>query len=141
MAEDLPGVTDITDSDEPGRPGGVRWFGVVLLLAYVALMALGAWSLWLIAGEELVAGISAGVFVFLYALGWRLWLAPGSDRRLAFKERLTVHLIAGPVVVVLGSLAGVWLPMIVALSAVIMCDALNERDRHPAVGGSAPDLI
>ncbi|MEO7587885.1 MAG: hypothetical protein ABIS84_07625 [Arachnia sp.] len=141
MAEDLPGVTDITDSEEAPRPGGVRWYGVVLLVAYVALLALGCWSLWLIAGGELVAGIAAAIFALLYVLGWRVWLAPGSHRRLAFKERLTVHLIAGPVVVVLGSLAGVWLPTLVALSAVVMCDALNERDRRPAVDGSVTDLI
>ena len=141
MAEDLPGVTDITDSEEAPRTGGIRWYGVVLLVAYVALLGLGCWSLWLIAGGQLVAGIAAAVFAVAYILGWRVWLAPGSHRRLAFKERLTVHLIAGPVVVVLGSLAGVWLPTLVALSAVVMCDALNERDRRPAVDGSAPDLI
>lgn len=141
MAEDLPGLTDITDSQPPSRPGGIRWFAVVLLVAYVALLAIGTGSIWVIAGGGLVSWIAAAVFALLYAAGWRLWLAAGSRRRFTFKERVTVHLVAGPVVVVLGSLAHVWLPAVLALSVVVMCDALDERDRRPVVDGSAPDLI
>ena len=141
MADDLPGVTDITHSEEPALPQSIRWFGVVLLVAYLALLVVGIWSLWMIAGAALAAMISAAVFAVLYISGWRVWLAPGSHRRLPFKERLTVHLIGGPIVVVLGSLAGVWLAALLALSAVVMCDALDERDRRPVVDGPAQDLI
>lgn len=141
MADEAPGVTDITDTDVPHRTGGIRWFAVVLLVGYVALMALGAWSLWMIIGGGAAAWGAAAAFVLLFALGWRTWLAAGSRSRLAFKERLTVHLIAGPVLVVLAGLANVWLPALLALSIVVMCDALNERDRLPVVDGSAQDLI
>lgn len=134
-------MTDITDSEEPQRPAGIRWFGVVLLVAYVAMLAIGVASLWAIAGGGSASWIASGVFMVLYLAGWRVWLAPGSRRRLAFRERVTVHLVAGPVVVVLGSLAHVWLPAVLALSVLVMSDALNERERRPAGPGSAPDLI
>ena len=141
MAEELPGVTDITDDDETARPGGIRWFGVVLLLGHLALLVIGSISLWRIAGGGMASWIASAVFALVFVLGWWLWLAPGSNRRLAFRERLTVHLVGGPIVVVLASLAYVWLPAIIALSVVIMCDALNERDRSPAVDNSPADLI
>ncbi len=141
MPDETSAVTDITDGNEPHHPGGIRWFGVVLLVGYVALLSLGAWSLWSIIGSGTVATSLTAAFVLLFAAGWRTWLAPGSRRRLAFKERLTVHLLAGPVVVVLASLGGVWLPALLALSIVVMCDALDERERRPAVGGSVADLI
>ncbi|MGV8845720.1 hypothetical protein [Tessaracoccus sp.] len=132
MSEDLPGVTDITDSAPPPRTGGIRWFAVVLLVGYLALLAIGAGSIWVIAGQGVAGWIAAIVFVLLYATAWRIWLAAGAHRRLAFKERVTVHLVAGPVVVVLGSLAHVWLPALLALSMVVMCDALDRRDHRPA---------
>ncbi len=141
MAEGQPGVTDITDNESSPPPVGIRWFAVVLLLAYLALLVIGATSLWRIAGGGLPSWTATAVFVLLFVAGWRVWLAPGSGRRLAFRERAIVHLVGGPIVVVLASLAHVWLPAIVALSVVVMCDALNERDRRPDVDVSAPDLI
>ena len=136
MAEDLPGVTDITDTTTPPRAGGIRWFAVVLLVGYLALLAIGAGSIWTIADQGAVGWIAAIVFAVLYATAWRIWLAAGAHRRLAFKERVTVHLLAGPVVVVLGSLAHVWLPALLALSMVVMCDALDGRDHRPATPGT-----
>lgn len=141
MAEEPPAVRSVTDSEQPARPGGIRWFAVVLLLAYLALLVIGTISLWRIAGGGLASWIAAPVFALIFILGWWLWLAPGSRRRLAFRERVTVHLVGGPIVVVLASLAHVWLPAVIALSVVIMCDALNERNRGPAVDVSTPDLI
>lgn len=141
MAEQLPGVTDITDNGVPSPSGGIRWFAVVLLLAYLALLVIGTISLWRIAGGGLASWMAAGVFALVFVLGWRLWLASGSGRRLAFRERVTVHLVGGPIVVVLASLAHVWLPAVIVLSVVVMCDALNERGRRPAVDVSTPDLI
>ncbi len=141
MSDETPGITDITDVEEPHRSGGVRWFAVVLLVGYLALLALGAWSLRTLLGDGALSWGVTAAFVLLFAAGWRTWLAAGSRRRLAFRERLTVHLIAGPVVVVLASLSGIWLPALLALSVIVMCDALNERDRRPAMDGSAPDLI
>lgn len=105
----------------------IRWFGVVLLLGHVALLALGAVSLWRIAGGWWVGGLAAGLFVLGYAALWRFWLAPGSRRRLGYKERLTVTLVLGPAVVVLGSLAELWLPALLATSVVALCDALDQR--------------
>ncbi len=138
MAEELPDVTDVTDNDQPPRPGGIRWFAVVLLLGHLSLLAIGTYSLWRIAGGGPASWVAAGAFVLVFVLGWRLWLAPGSHRRLAFRERVTVHLVGGPVVVVLASLAHIWLPAVIALSAVVMCDALNERDRRTVVDVSSP---
>lgn len=143
MADALPGVTDISDSDEPSGPtgpAGIRWFAVVLLLAYIALLAIGAISLWRMGGGGLASWIAASVFALLFILGWRLWLKPGSNRRLAFRERTTVHLVGGPIVIILASLAQVWLPAIVALSIIVMCDALNERDRRPDLSPFHPPI-
>lgn len=141
MAEELPEVTDITSSEQSVGSGGIRWFAVVMLVAHLALLAIGTISLWRIGGGGSVAWIASGVFALIFILGWWLWLAPGSHHRLSFRERLTVHLVGGPIVVVLASLANVWLPAIIALSVVVMCDALNERDRRPVVDTSPPDLI
>lgn len=141
MSDPMPGVTDISDSETPPPSGTIRWFAVVLLLAYLALLVIGGISLWRIAGGGPASWLAAGVFAVGFLIVWRLWLAIGSRRRLAFRERLTVHLVGGPIIVVLASLAGVWLPAIITLSIVLMCDALNERDRHVAVDVSTPDLI
>ncbi len=138
MAEGLPGVTDITDNEQAPRQGGIRWFAVVLLLGHLALLVIGSISLWRIAGGGPASWVASGVFAVAFLLGWRLWLAPGSKARLAFRERLTVHLVAGPLIVVLASLTSVWLPAIIALSMVVMCDALNERDRRPTVENPLP---
>ena len=105
----------------------VRWFGVVLLIGHLALLVMGAASLWRIAGGWWVGVLAAGLFVLAYAAVWRFWLAPGSRRRLGYKERLTVNLVAGPAIVVLGSLASLWLPALLATSIVLLCDALDQR--------------
>ncbi len=141
MTEQPPEVTDITGDDQPPRQGDIRWFAVVLLLAYLALLVIGAVSLWRVAGGGLASWVAVAVFVVIFVLGWRQWLAPGSRRRLAFRERVTVHLVGGPIIVVLASLAQIWLPAVVAVSVAIMCDALNERDRRVGVDDSTPDLI
>lgn len=105
----------------------VRWFGVVLLIGHLALLVIGAASLWRIAGGWWVGALAAGLFVLAYAAVWRFWLAPGSRRRLGYKERLTVNLVAGPAIVVLGSLASLWLPALLATSIILLCDALDQR--------------
>lgn len=128
---ELPPVTDITDLDaEPPAPGRIRWFGLVLLLGHLALVVIGAVALWRIAGGWWVGALAAGVFALAYLLLWQLLLAPGSARRLGHKERQTVNLIAGPLVVVVASLAGLWLVALVALSVVVLGDSLDERSRR-----------
>lgn len=107
----------------------LRWYAIVLFLGQLALLGIGAWSLWGIAGGWWLGAVAAGLFVVAFVFSWVLLLAPGSTRRLSFRERLTINLVVGPAVVVLASLAGLWLPALVALSVVIMCDALNERSR------------
>ena len=104
----------------------VRWFGVVLLVGHIALLAVGALALWSIAGGGGVGALAAAVFVVGYAAMWRFLLAPGSRSRLGYRERLTVSLIVGPIVVLLGSLSGLWLLGLVATSIVLLGDALNE---------------
>ena len=90
---------------------------------------LGAVSLWRIAGGWWLGAVVAGVFALVYAVLWRFLLAPGSRSRLGHRERLALSLTLGPAVVVLGSLASLWLPALVAMSIVILGDALNERPR------------
>lgn len=112
-----------------GATGEIRWFGIVLLVGHLALLTIGAVSLWRIAGGWWVGAVAAAVFGLLYIGVWRFWLAPGSGRRMGYKERLTINVILGPLVVVLGSLAGLWLPALLAVSVVLLGDALNERSR------------
>ena len=121
--------------------GGIRWFGVVLLVAYLALLILGVRSLWILLGTSWVAKILTGLFAAAYIFGWRWWLVPGSRQRLSFRGRLLVHLVAGPVLVVLSAVTGALLPALVALSAAVMCDALDERDRSWSADGGAQNLI
>lgn len=105
----------------------VRWFGVVLLVGQVALLAIGAVSLWRIAGGWWLGALAAALFVVGDAAVWRFWLAPGSRRRLRYRERLTLNLVVGPIIVVLGALASLWLPALLAASVVLLCDALDQR--------------
>lgn len=127
MTEPLPEVTEITEPDSTAPAGSIRWFGLVLLIGHLGLLVIGAIALWRIAGGWWVGAAAAAVFVLAYAGLWRYLLAPGSRQRLGHRERLTVNLVAGPVVVVIASLAGLWLPALVALSIVVLCDALNSR--------------
>ncbi len=92
-----------------------------------ALLAAGAWSLWVVAGGWWLGAVAAGMFVLASAAGVLVWLAPGSPHRLAYRDRLTVTIIAGTAVAVLSGLASVWLPTLVALIVTIWCDSLNER--------------
>lgn len=123
----LPEVTDITAPYPDG--GGIRWFALVLGIAHLALLVIGGWAMWQIAGGWYWGAVAAGLFAVAYLTCWIFLLAPGSSRRLGYKERLTVNLVVGPAVVVVASLAHVWLPALAALSVVIMCDALNQRSR------------
>lgn len=124
MSRDIS-ADQVSELREPA--GDIRWFGIVLLVGHVALLALGAVSLWRISGGWWIGAVAAAVFVIAYAAGWRFWLAPGARSRLGYRERLTVTMVAGPAVVVLGSLAGLWLPALIATSVVLLGDALNER--------------
>lgn len=106
----------------------VRWFGVVLLAGHLALIVLGAISLFRIAGGWWLGAAVAAAFVLGYFALWRYLLAPGSTVRLGYKERLTVSLVLGPAVVVVAALAGLWVPALVATCVMILGDALNERN-------------
>lgn len=105
----------------------IRWFGVVLLIGHLALMVLGAVSLYRIAGGWWLGAAVAAVFVLGYFALWRHLLAPGAATRLGYKERLTVSLVIGPAVVVLAALANLWVPALVATAVMILGDALDER--------------
>ncbi|AQP47809.1 hypothetical protein BW730_10200 [Tessaracoccus aquimaris] len=122
MTEQHPDVAEVA-----GPSSEIRWFGLVLLVGHLGLLAIGAVALWRIAGGWWVGAVAAAVFVAAYAAVWRFWLAPGSTRRLGYKERLTVNVVAGPAVIVLGSLSGLWLPALLATSVILLSDALNQR--------------
>ncbi|NLE96455.1 MAG: hypothetical protein GX596_00495 [Propionibacterium sp.] len=106
----------------------VRWFAVVSLVGHLGLVGLGAWSLWVISGGWWLGAVTAPVFVLLYAAMWRFWLAPGSRRRLGYRERFTATIVVVPLVVVLAALGEVWLPAVVAGSFVLLGDALNRHN-------------
>ena len=105
----------------------IRWFGVVLLVGHLALPVLGAVALWRVAGGWWGGAGVAALFMLGYLALWKQLLAPGTRQRLNYRERLTVALVVGPAVVVLGSLSGLWLPALMATSVVLLGDALNER--------------
>ena len=104
----------------------IRWFGVLLVIGHLALLVLGAISLWNIGGGGWPGGVAAGIFALAYLVLWRFLLAPGSRARLGLRERLTLAFVIGPAVVVLGSLANLWLPALVATAVVILGESLNE---------------
>jgi len=114
-------------AEVPGSATEVRWYGVVLLVGHLALTVIGAVSLWRIAGGWWVGAAAAALFVLGYLALWRYLLAPGSRQRLAYLERLAIALVTGPAVLVLGGLTDLWLPALVAMSVLILGDALNER--------------
>ena len=122
-----PRQADSPAADE--AVGGIAWFGLLLLVGHLGLLVIGAVSLWHIAGGWWVGAAAAGLFTLACAAGWWVWLAPGSPRRLRYRERFTVSVVAGPAIVVLGSLASLWLPAILALSIVLLGDALNVRSQ------------
>ena len=116
----------MSDADTAARPA-IRWFAVALAIGQSALLAAGAWSLWVVAGGWWLGAVAGGMFLLASVSGILVWLAPGSPHRLAYRDRLTVTAIAGTAVAVLSSLASVWLPALVALIVTIWCDSLNER--------------
>lgn len=122
----MPEMTEIRDD---AAEAGVRWFGIVLLIAQVAMLVLGVVALWRIGGGWWLGTLAAAIFSLIYLVVWVLFLAPGSRQRLGYRERLLVHLLVGPAVVVMGGLTALWLPALVALSVAILCDALDERRR------------
>lgn len=121
---ELPEMTEIP---EPTHEGSVRWFAIVLLIAQLAILALGCVALWQIGGGWWLGALAAGIFALIYLGIWAVLLAPGSRKRLGYRERLLIHLLVGPAVVVMGGLTSLWLPALAALSVAILCDALDER--------------
>lgn len=117
-------AVDEIDAQPPAR---IRWFAVVSLVGHVGLLAIGAASLWRIGDGWWIGALVALLFVLLYATMWRFWLAPGSKLRRGYRERFTITLVIVPLTVVLGALAQLWLPALVAGSFVMLGDALNER--------------
>ncbi len=114
-------------AEAPGAETEIRWFGIVLLVGHLALTIIGAVALWRIAGGWWVGAAAAALFALGYFLLWRYLLAPGSRQRLGYRERLTIALVVGPAVLVLGGLTSLWLPALVATSVLILGDTLNER--------------
>ncbi|HMQ65975.1 MAG TPA: hypothetical protein PJ992_06765 [Arachnia sp.] len=114
-------------AEVPVRATEVRWYGVVLLVGHLALTVIGAVALWRIAGGWWVGAAAAALFTLGYLALWRYLLAPGSRQRLAYRERLAIALVTGPAVLILGGLTDLWLPALVAMSVLILGDALDQR--------------
>ena len=123
----LPPVVDVSDDAEhlPQREG-IRWYGMLLFIGQLALLALAAWSLYRIDGGWLGVGVAI-VLVVVHVLGWIPLMAPGSTRRLHYRERLLVNLVDGVLLVAICALNGLWLPALVALSFAVIGDALDSR--------------
>ncbi len=104
----------------------IRWYALVQFLAQLGVLAIGCFSLWRLGGGPWVGVLAAAVFAVASATMWARWLAAGSPRRLGFRGRLIVVLVSGALVVVLAGLAGVLLTAVIAVSTVVLCDALDQ---------------
>ncbi len=111
----------------------IRWYSVTLFLGHLGLLACALWSLWHLVGGNWLAGLLCVLLLLLYALLWRLWIAPASRQRLGYRERLAVHVVLGSAIVVLASYVPLWLPALIAASVVLLSDTLAERT-EPAPG-------
>lgn len=118
-------MTDPQVNDAP--PAGIRWYAVVLAVGQLGLLVVGGLSLWRIAGGWWLGAVAAGLFALIFLVGWQVWLAPGSRRRLRFPERLALTLVVGSMICVSAALADLLLPSLVALSVAVLGDALDSR--------------
>ncbi len=105
----------------------ISWFAIVLLAGHALLAGIGAWSLWVISAGLWLGLAAAVVFVIAYAFVWRRWVAPASPARLGYKERVGLHLILGPAIVVLATFSSTWLIGIVGVSLTLLGDALGRN--------------
>ena len=126
QSPEVPEMTPLPQG-RAAQPGQLRWFAIGLLLGQVGLLVVGVAALWRI-GEGWWLGAAVGLSFALVYLGlWYFLLAPGSRRRLAFRERLLIHLLVGTFVLVVGGLSDLWVLALVALSITLICDALDEN--------------
>ena len=109
------------------EPQQISWYSVVLLAGHLVMAGVATWSLWVL-GSGLWVGAGA-VLLLLIAYGflWRFRMAPAAQNRFTYRQRLTVHLILGPAVVVLAVLTSIWLPALAGISMVLLGDALAAR--------------
>ncbi len=108
-------------------PQSISWYSVVLLAGHMVMAAVATWSLWVL-GSGLWIGAGAALLTLVaYGFVWRLRLAPAAHNRFTYRQRLTVHLILGPAVVVLAVLTSIWLPALAGISMVLLGDALAAR--------------
>lgn len=119
----------------PGSGVQIRWYALVQFIAQLAVLAIGCYSSWQLGGGLWAGALATAAFAVLYATMWVRWLAAGSRRRLSFRGRLVVVLASGALVVVLAGLAGVLLTAVVAVSIIILCDALDQRWSGDAADG------
>ena len=95
------------------EPQSISWYSVVLLAGHLVMAGVATWSLWVI-GSGLWVGAGAALLLLVaYGFLWRLRLAPAAQNRFAYRQRLTVHLILVPAVVVLAVMTYIWLPDLV----------------------------
>ena len=109
------------------EPQQISWYSVVLLAGHLVMVGVATWSLWVL-GSGLWAGAGAALLLLVaYGFLWRLRMAPAAQNRFTYRQRLTVHLILGPAVVVLAVLTSIWLPALVGVSLALLGDALASR--------------
>lgn len=112
----------------------VQWYAVVQFLAHLGVLAIGCYSLWQMGGGWWLGALAGAVFAVVYGSIWATWLVAGSARRQSYRGRLLTVLLSGTMIVVLAGFADVWLPAVVAVSVIVLCDALGEGP-----GGGAAD--
>ena len=109
------------------EPQQISWYSVVLLAGHLVMVGVATWSLWVL-GSGLWVGAGAALLLLVaYGFLWRLRMAPAAQNRFTYRQRLTVHLILGPAVVVLAVLTSIWLPALAGISMVLLGDALAAR--------------
>lgn len=113
----------------------IQWYAVVQFIAHLGALALGCYSLWQMGGGWWLGALAGVVFAVVYGAIWATWLAAGSARRRSYRGRLLTVLLSGTAIVVLAGFGGVWLPAVIAVSIIVLCDALGEGPSDGAADG------
>lgn len=113
----------------------IRWYALVQFIAHLGVLALGGVALWRLSGTWWSAALAVVVFAVCYTTMWARWLAAGSRSRLGFRGRLLVVLVSGALVVTIAGLTGMLPTAVIAVSMIILCDALDRNGSGGAADG------
>lgn len=120
-------------ADETPSTKEIRWFAAVTAIGHIVLLVIGAVCVWDMGGGWWIGALGTIVYIGLHAGLFLVLLAPGSSRRLAFRERILVNLLWGSLVVIASGFSGLLLSAVAMISVIIACDALDERSHRARV--------